>query len=238
MIATAETRAQSAMTQIVIPQIVQRLEAHFGRQKQPELDGPWEMILWENVAYLADDEQREKAFQALKMWIGTEPIRILSAADQALLEVTRHGIMAEQFAAKLRKCAEIVLEDFDGDLTPVLELPLSKAKKALGKFPGIGGPGAEKILLFMKTHPVLALDSNGLRVLLRLGSGEQKKSYSTTYRLVQKAAGSGLGEDYSKLIQAHLQLRHHGKLLCRRSDPLCGECPLVAVCEYYKRAVA
>ena len=199
-----------------------------GKQKPPKLDGPWEMILWENVAYLADDDRRQEAFQILKKRIGTEPAQILSASDEALLEVTRHGIMPEQFAEKLRKCANLVLEEFDGDLRPVLKLPFPKAKKALQKFPGIGEPGAEKILLFSRTDPVLALESNGLRVLLRLGFGEEKKSYSTTYRLVQKAAGEGLDKDYSWLIQAHLLLRRHGQELCRRSEPMCDECPLAA----------
>src|SRR5437879_12515427 len=105
------------------------------------------MILWENVAYLADD-RRQQAFQTLKKRIGTEPTQILSASDEALLEVTRHGIMPEQFSEKLRKCAQIALEGFDGDLRPILKLPMPKAKKALQKFPGIGEPGAEKIFVF------------------------------------------------------------------------------------------
>src|SRR5262249_3459413 len=152
----------------------ERLQAYYGQSKPPKLAGPWEMILWENVAYLADDDRRRQAFQTLKKRVGVRPEQILSASDEALLEVTRHGIMAEQFADKLRKCARIALEDFDGDLDAVLKWPLPKARKALRKFPGIGEPGAEKILLFTRTQPVLALESNGLRVLLRVGYGEEK----------------------------------------------------------------
>src|SRR3984893_9830710 len=196
------------MTRMTLPQVVERLQTQFGKQKPPKLDGPWEMILWENVAYLADDDRRQQAFQTLKRRIGTEPSQILSASDEALLEVTRHGIVADQFAKKLRKCAQFALEEFDGDLRPVLKLPFPKAKKALQKFPGIGEPGAEKILLFSRTHPALALESNGLRVLLRLGFGEEKKSYSMTYRLVQKAVEEELDKGYSWLIEAHLLLRH------------------------------
>jgi endonuclease III len=166
-------------------QFIELLDDYFGKPTAPKTNGPWEMILWENVAYLANDEERTKAFQILKKRIGTDPARILTASDDALLEVAQHGIMAAQFADKLRKCAKIVLEEFDGDLSSVLKLPLHKAKKALETFPGIGEPGAEKILLFTKTQPVLALDSNGVRALVRLGFGDEKKSYATTYRLVQ-----------------------------------------------------
>jgi endonuclease III len=221
------------MTRLMLPLVVERLEVHYGTQKVPKLNGPWEMILWENVAYLADDDRRLQAFQTLKK-IGIKPEKIHSASDEALLKVTGHGIMPEQFAAKLRKCAKIVLEEFDGDLRPVLKLPFAKAKKALQKFPGIGEPGAEKILLFTRTYPVLALESNGLRALLRLGFGEEKKSYSTTYRLVQQAVKEEHGDDYSWLIQAHLLLRRHGQELCRRSEPMCDQCPLAPDCRYYQ----
>jgi endonuclease III len=223
------------MTPIALPTVAERLQTHFGKQKPPKLNGPWKMLLWENVAYLADDDRRREAFQTLKKRIGTEPTQILSASAEALLEVTQHGILADQFAKKLRKCAQIALEEFDGDLRPALKLPFPQAKKALQKFPGIGEPGAEKILLFSRTYPVLALESNGLRVLLRLGFAEEKKSYATTYRLVQQAAGEGLDKNYTGLIQAHLLLRRHGQELCRRSKPLCDKCPLAADCEYCQR---
>jgi endonuclease III len=222
------------MSRMPLSLVVEQLQTHYGQPKVPKLRGPWEMVLWENVAYLADDDRRRAAFQLLKKRIGTEPEQILAASGAALLEVTRHGIVAEQFAKKLRKCAQIALEEFDGDLRPVLKLPIAKAKKALQKFPGIGEPGADKILLFCQTQPILALESNGLRVLLRLGFGEEKKSYATTYRLVQKAVEEGLATDYSWLIQAHLLLRHHGQELCKRTNPECQKCPLAADCEFYQ----
>src|SRR5262245_9733705 len=142
------------MPQITLRQALDRLQSHCGKQPVPRLNGPWEMILWENVAYLADDDRRHQAFRTLKKRIGTAPSEVLSASKEAILEVTRHGIMPEQFADKLRQCAKLVLEKFDGDLRPVLKLPVAKAKKALQKFPGIGEPGADKILLFTRTHPV------------------------------------------------------------------------------------
>ena len=84
------------MTRFSLSQVVDRLEAHFGKQKPPKLDGPWEMILWENVAYLADDDRRREAFHTLKKRVGTDPGQILLASDEALLEVTRNGIMPDQ----------------------------------------------------------------------------------------------------------------------------------------------
>jgi endonuclease-3 len=68
-----------------------------------------------------------------------------------------------------------------------------------------------------------------------LGFGEEKKSYATTYRLVQKAVEEEIEKDYSWLIAAHVLLRQHGKELCKRSEPACQKCPLAPDCELYQR---
>jgi endonuclease-3 len=224
------------MPRLSLDQAVDRLQAHYGKPKVPERADPWEMILRENVAYLADDDRRKSAFETLKRRVGIKPKDILAASDEVLLEVTAHGIMPDLFVKKLRKCAEIAIQHFACDLRSILKLPLPKAKKALQKFPGIGEPGAEKILLFTRTDPVLALESNGLRVLVRLGFAAEQKSYATTYRLMNEAIKDELATAYSWLIGAYILLRRHGQELCRRSKPLCGECPLAADCEFFRKA--
>ena len=51
------------MERMPLNQVATQLRAHYGKQKPPRLPGPWEMILWENVAYLAPDERRQKALR-------------------------------------------------------------------------------------------------------------------------------------------------------------------------------
>jgi hypothetical protein len=127
----------------MLPKLIARLESHYGPQPKP-LSDPWHLILWENVAYLAEDDRRRQAFHILKKYVGLKPQQIVAASDDALLEVTRHGILPKQFVKKLRDCARIMLDEFGGDLSAVLKLPLAKAKKALRKFPGIGEPGRRR----------------------------------------------------------------------------------------------
>jgi endonuclease III len=160
------------------------------------------------------------------------PEQILAAPKKALVEIARHGILAEKLYRKMLDCAKILKEDFEGDLSASINGPLAPARKALRKFPGIGDPGADKLLLFAERNPVLALDSNGLRVLVRLGFAEEQKSYSSTYRLVQKAIEPEIKKEYAWLIRAHQLLRQHGQELCKRSVPLCSDCPLRKSCPY------
>lgn len=223
-------------THKVFTAIINELRGFYGRPEPLKVTDPLGMILLENVAYLLSDERREQAFNALREKVGLSPPEILTAREETLLEVARlGGMLPAARVDKLRRIAEIDLQEFDGELDKVLKQPLARAKKSLKRFPGIGDPGAEKILLFSKTHPILALDSNGLRVLLRLGYGEERKSYSSTYRSAQEAVDAELNKDFDWLIETHQLLRRHGQEFCKTNAPVCPSCPVKSSCDYYQK---
>jgi endonuclease III len=214
------------MSRIPLAQVARRLEATYGRPKPPPAD-PWLSILAENVVYLASDDRRRRAMATLKARVGWKPEQIQAASQDELLEATRFGIMAEARVETLRRCAKIALEEFDGNVKQVLDWPEAKALRALQKFPGIGRPGAEKLLLFARRRAALPLESNGVRVLLRLGFGRDGKDYAATYKLVQNAIEPQLSADFDWLIAAHQLLRQHGQETCKSTKPDCPRCPLV-----------
>ena len=125
--------------------VINLLARFYGKPKPPISTNPFELILWENVAYLVSDERRAQAFALLRTRVGTKPHEILAASNETLLQVaTLGGVQPERRAARLRELALIAMNEFDGDPASALKLPLAKAKKALQQFPGIGEPGAEK----------------------------------------------------------------------------------------------
>ena len=216
---------------VPLKRIVQALEAHYGEPAPPPVTDPLGLILWENVAYLVDDQRRMRAFRALEEHTGLDARDIASAPDEVLLKVTELGGMhAERRVQKLRDIAHLCLDHMPPHRA--LKLPPAKARRELKRFHGIGVPGAEKILLFTGTEPVLALESNGLRVLVRLGHGEEQSNYSGTYRSVQNALADQLPDDCAWLIRTHQLLRQHGKELCKTSRPACTACPLAGLCPY------
>ncbi len=220
-----------------LPEILPLLRRHY-RSVLPKLPSdPFELILWENVAYLADDAQRRRAFDLLRTSIGTSPDEILGAKPAALRAVTRHGILPDEFSAKMRDAARMARDQFQGNLKEVVRGPLPEAKRALRKFPGIGEPGAEKILLFSRRHAFLAPDSNALRVLERLGLIVEGSSYARTYAAARKLAEEQLPREISPMMLAHHLLRRHGQVLCRRTSPLCGECPVSNLCSFARLIV-
>ena len=219
---------------LTLAQAVKQLRKHYGPPERPPTTDPFELILLENVAYLTTPERRREAFEHLKSSVGTSPEAILAAEPGALERVTARGILEEDFADKLRECARIAIEDFGGDLRKVIRGPMSVAKKALRAFPGIGEPGAEKILLFVGQQALLAPESNGLRVLIRLGLVREEKSYSKTYAASRQAV-ERLGVEPSVMQEVHLLLQVHGRTLCKRTAPRCEPCPLAPGCAYAQK---
>jgi endonuclease III len=227
-----------AAARLTLALVARELRRHHGEPAAPPSSDPFELILWEQVGYLASDERRKEAFELLRRRAGVTPARILKASPEALLAAAEAGgsIAAEERADRMRRSAELVRDRFEGDLGRVLGAPFPEARRALQKFPMIGEPGAEKILLFARAHPVLALESNGLRVLLRLGYGKEGRAYAASYRSVKEAVLPELRQDLDWLIGLHQLLRRHGQEVCKQTRPRCDACPLLGVCATGKAA--
>src|SRR5262249_31011659 len=112
---------------------------------EPTPSDPFEVVLWENIAYLADDEERRQAFDELRRRVGLSPAAIAKAPMGVLLAITRlGGIHPELRADRLKEAADIAIKECNGDVLGALKtLPLAKARALAKKFPAIGDPGAD-----------------------------------------------------------------------------------------------
>jgi endonuclease III len=212
--------------------VVATLEKLYPGTRPPPVRTPFEAILHENAGYLVDDARRDAVFAALKKSVGTTPEKLLAAPRAALLAALEEGGMQPQSRAeKLVRAARIAF-DLGEDLAAVARRPLADALRVLRAFPGMGRAGAERLVLLAGAHPVLALESNGLRVLVRLGFAAEQKSYDATYRAVRAAVDPEVPAAPARVLRAHLLLRRHGQELCRRSAPRCAICPLAPRCDW------
>ena len=169
-------------------QVIALLKAHYGVPEAPPAKGPFELVLWENACYLLPDERRREVFETLRDKVGLNAAAVDAASDKVLLPLAKRGGMRpETRVSRWREISRITLQQYAGDLDSILKLPYAEAKKALKQFPTIGDPGAEKILLLCGVSSGLPLESNGLRVLVRLGWGRLQRDYGATYRSVQAA---------------------------------------------------
>ncbi len=219
--------------------IIAQLKQHYGKPEVAPARGPFELVLWENACYLLPDERRREVFEALRARVGLNAAAIDAASDKVLLPLAqRGGMRPETRVFRWRQIAAITLHQYAGNLDSILKLPYAEAKRALKQFPTVGDPGAEKILLLCGISSGLPLESNGLRVLARLGWGRIQRNYGATYRSVQDALKPELPSNAEALKEAHLLLRIHGKTLCKDKAPLCYQCPVSSRCNYARTTAA
>ena len=197
----------------------------------PTHTDPYAIVLHENAGYLIDDDRRD-ALYARIVALAPDPVALLSAEHAKLLEIASDGGMRpDERAERWRTIAEITLDEADGDLLRALrQLPLARAKKLLSRYPLIGAPGVDRILLFGGIAATPSVDSNGLRVLERYRAVAAGQSYAHGYRDACAALLAAFGDDGGALRRAYLVLRRHGKKICRRTTPNCPHCPVRTSC--------
>ena len=219
--------------------ILDGLEAHYGEVGRPTPDDPYEFVIFLNSGYPASDERCAKGFAALKAEVGLGPPAILAADDQTLVTVMQAGgIIPERRAVRLKQIAATVQDRHGGDLKAALMNAPAMAKSLLGRFPTLGDPAAERILLFCGLAPEAAPPASCLHVLVRLGFCAAGKDFRATYRSARAAIAEGVPEEFAARQRAYLLLKAHGHGLCRRSSPRCDKCPVSAGCSYFQSVSA
>lgn len=220
-------------TVLEFKKLIARLKKAHGEPALPPAHGPFELVMWENACYLLPDDRRALVFEGLRQQIGMDAESIWKADQAMLLPLAKLGGMRpETRVFRWREIARITISQFGGSLDAILELSYDKAKRALQQFPAIGQPGAGKILMLCGMSAGLPLESNGLRVLERVGYGRAQRNYGATYRSVQDAIAGQIPKDVAAVTRAHLLLRYHGKSVCRNNRPLCEECVLATECRF------
>src|SRR5271169_561275 len=92
---------------LLFSRVVDALANYYGEPSAPRVTDPFAMVVWENIAYLANDARRAEAFEELRKKVGLRPSDIREASDKDLLSVTSKGIVPEISLEKLRDAAEI-----------------------------------------------------------------------------------------------------------------------------------
>jgi hypothetical protein len=120
---------------ITFSKLVDKLRQHYGPPAPPPSTDPLELIIWENIAYLANDKRRAEAFATLRQTIGTHPEQILAARHPALAAIGKAGILPDISAEKLLTTAKIAYEEFGGDLSAALKKPAPTSETSFEKIP-------------------------------------------------------------------------------------------------------
>jgi len=128
-------------------------------------------------------------------------------------------------------------DQFGGNLRAALAGPIAQARKILKRFPSIGDPGADRILLFADITPLAAVPSNNVSVLVRIRYGKESENYRVNYRQSQQIIEAEVPATFNARTRAYLLLKRHGEEICKRTKPKCDQCAINRWCAYFAAAV-
>jgi endonuclease III len=122
----------------------------------------------------------------------------------------------------LSNMAKMLINEFGGKVPSEPE--------ELQKLPGVGRKTANVIASVIYDKPVIAVDTHVFRVANRIGLIK-----ASNPRQAEDQLSAHISE--SMMHNAHHWLILHGRYVCKARTPLCGECGLKDVCNFYRKNI-
>ena len=203
------------------------------RNPLPPLDELVSTILSQNT----NDRNRDLAFERLKAQFPTwEAVR--DAAPQQVIEAIRSAGLANQKGPRIQEALRSITREHphrgrergDLNLDFLGSLPPEEARQWLLRFKGVGQKTAAIVLQFSLGMPAFPVDTHIHRVSGRLGL--------RPHNMTAEQAHGHLAALFDPAVYgpAHLNLIRLGREVCQARKPLCPECPLSDLCDYYRQS--
>jgi endonuclease-3 related protein len=180
-------------------------------------------ILTQNTAW----RNVERAIGNLKAAGATEVRALWALPEEELAELIRPAGYYHVKAGRLRNFLRLVVEDFDGSLERLFELPTERLRETVLGVRGIGRETADSIVLYAAERPVFVVDAYTLRIAFRHGIVDLDADYET----LQEAFAGSVEKDVAVWQEYHALLVKAGKEHCKKQAPKCAGCPLAEFLE-------
>ena len=102
----------------------------------------------------------------------------------------------------------------------------------LPNLPGVGEKTAACVLMFDMGLPAFPVDTHVSRVCRRVGFVPEKASPDDICVVLEREVPP------SRYLGGHVNIIEHGRAVCAARKPLCGACPLTALCNEGRGRIA
>ena len=186
--------------------------------------GPFKTLIVTIISQNTAGKNTAKAFENLSKQFEITPEALANAETNKIEECLKVAGMYRNKAKTIKQVSEIIMENFQGDLTQVLSMPFEEARKALLQLPGVGPKTADVVLLFCAETPTIPVDTHVNRVSKRLGLAPKNGDYEAIRKSLQELYDP---KDY---LSIHILLISLGRIYCKARNPLCRQCPVNMLC--------
>ncbi len=209
----------------VFQQVYDLLFNHYGPQKWWPGDTPFEIMIgavlihnthWKNVTKAINNLQERNLLSLPSLH---------DASYEEIADCIRPSGYYNIKAKRLRNLLQMIVEQYDGDLESLLSDSTDGARENLLSVKGIGQETADAILLYCGNHPVFVVDTYTHRVFSRHNLVPDECGYEE----LQEEFTRRLPSDSKLFNEYHALIVNVGKDFCKKTTPLCEQCPLKGV---------
>ncbi len=125
-------------------------------------------------------------------------------------------------ARRLKNLLDFISSEYSGNLDDFFNQGRDVLREQLLSVKGVGPETADSILLYAANKPVFVVDAYTHRILYRHGLIDEDLGYDE----IQSLFLDSLPEDVALFNEYHALLVRVGKDFCKKSKPLCDQCPL------------
>jgi endonuclease-3 len=185
---------------------------------------PFKTLVTTIISQNTADRNTARAFENLSKRFEITPEALANAETSKIEEGLKVAGLYRNKAKTIKQVSKIILEEFRGDLKPILSMPFEEARKTLLQLPGVGPKTADVVLLFCAEKPTIPVDTHVNRVSKRLALAPVNGDYEAVRESLQARYDP---KDYLAL---HVLLILLGRKYCKARNPLCKQCPLNTLC--------
>jgi len=209
------------------------LYSHFGSQDWWPGETPLEVMVGAVLTQNTNWKNVEKAIENLRQAGMLGYPQLLELPVDQLAEYIRPSGYYNLKAKRLHNLLEMINTSYNGRLDYFLEDDMGSARENMLNVTGVGPETADSILLYACGHPVFVIDTYTHRVFSRHNLVEEETDYYTMQALFM----DHLPEDVQLFNEFHALIVLVAKQFCKKTDPLCRQCPLLGMneCNYSGR---
>lgn len=186
---------------------------------------PFKLLIMTILSQNTNDKNAIKAYRNLSSRYDINAKTLSEISHAELAELIKPAGLHFNRASRIIAISRIILENYDGDLNNILNLPCDIARRTLLSLPGIGVKTADVLLLFTGRCATFPVDTHITRVSKRLGVVDVNAKYEDIQSFWMK------NYPETEYLRLHLLLIALGREFCFARNPKHNICPVKFMCK-------
>ena len=207
------------------------LHQRFGPQHWWPAETPFEVMVGAILTQNAAWPNVERAIANLKQAGKLDARAILELPARKLQRLIQPSGFFRVKARRLKSFVRYFVEKYDGEITRMRRVPLTKLRPELLAVHGVGCETADSMLLYALNKPVFVIDAYTRRVLSRHNLIAPKAGYDDLRLMFERS----LPRRIRLYNEYHALFVRLAKTNCR-PKPLCTGCPLESIAAWESRS--